>query len=76
MAVTVDSAIDDLGGTGAVSAWLGLPKSTVSTWRSRGFIPAKRWPDFVRMAAANGCDHITFEALASLPPVATEAACP
>lgn len=67
MSLTVDTAIDALGGTGAVSDALGLPASTVSTWRGRRFIPAHRWPEIVRLAAEKGCSDITFEALAALP---------
>lgn len=67
MPLTSDSAIDDLGGTGAVAEALGLPVSTISTWRTRG-IPSRRWADFVRLASEKGCLHITFEALAIAAP--------
>jgi hypothetical protein len=67
MALTADAAIDALGGTGAVSAALNLPASTISTWRARG-IPPRRWSDFVRLAADKGCTEITFEALAEIVP--------
>jgi hypothetical protein len=70
--LTPDAAIDDLGGTGAVSAELGLPASTVSTWRVRG-IPPRRWADLVRLANEKGCPHITFEALAEAQPADVEA---
>jgi YdaS antitoxin of YdaST toxin-antitoxin system len=65
MSLTPTSAIDALGGTGAVAEALGVPNNTVSTWRIRG-IPARRWPSLVRLAAEKGNDEITFEALASL----------
>ncbi len=68
MSLTVDSALDELGGTAAVAALLGAPLSTVSTWRGRGFFPARRWPEIVRLAREKGVTHITFEALASLQP--------
>ena len=66
MSVTVDKAINDLGGTGGLSAARGVSRSTVSTWRARGFIPAWRWSEIVRLADERGCSHITFEALAAL----------
>jgi len=62
----VNSVIDDLGGTGAVAAELRVPLSTVSTWRGRHFIPARRWPSIVHMARERSCGHITFDALAAL----------
>lgn len=65
MSLTADSAIDALGGTGAVSSALGVPDSTVSTWRKRG-IPPRRWSEMVRLAGERGCPQITFEALAAL----------
>ncbi len=68
MSLTASSAIKALGGTGVVSAELGLPANTVSTWRKRG-IPAHRWPALVRLAEAKGCSQVTFEALAAIPPV-------
>ena len=77
--VTIDSLIDGLGGTKSVSDGLGLPPSTVSTWRARGFIPAKRWSEVVRIASEKGCEGVTFEALAALAAAAAcgpaEAAC-
>lgn len=66
MDVTIDSLIDGLGGTKAVADGLGLKESTVSTWRARGFVPARRWPDVIRIADEQGCGEITFEALAAL----------
>lgn len=71
--LTAESAIDDLGGTGAVAAGLGVPANTVSTWRKRG-IPPSRWPGIVRLAEERGRSHITFEALAgSAAPLSAEA---
>ncbi len=67
MALTADAAIDALGGTGAVSAALNLPASTISTWRARG-IPPRRWSDVVRLAAEKGRTEVTFEALAEMTP--------
>ena len=62
MTLTPDSAIKALGGTGAVSAALGLRPSIVSGWRKRG-IPAARWPALVRLANELGCEQVTFESL-------------
>ena len=76
MSATVDSVIDRVGGTGAVAAGLGVPLSTVSTWRARGSIPASRWADIVRFAAGAGFPEITFEVLAgtqALAPIADRA---
>lgn len=72
MSLTPDSAIDALGGTGAVSEALGVPANTVSTWRARG-IPAHRWPSLVRLAGEKGRTDITFEALAAAEPAEARA---
>lgn len=66
MSRTVDTVIDELGGTLKVSSALGLEKSTVSTWRRRG-IPASRWASLVRLASDRGVPDVTFEALSEIP---------
>lgn len=63
---TVDTVLDELGGTGAVAAALDVPLSTVSTWRGRG-IPASRWVELVNLARRKRKPAITFEVLAALP---------
>jgi len=70
--LTPDTAIDALGGTGAVSDALGLTPSIVSGWRTRG-IPPGRWPELVKLAADKGCPQITFEALANAAPIEARA---
>lgn len=64
--LTVDAVIDDLGGTGALATAIDADPSTVSVWRSRGFIPAHQWPGVVKAALSQGKRHITYEALAAL----------
>lgn len=73
--LTPGSAIDALGGTGAVAEALSLDDSTVSGWRERG-IPPKRCLALARLAAERGRSEITLEALhefATQPPVASGA---
>lgn len=63
---TAGEIIDALGGTGAVTAGLGIDNpSTVSSWRTRG-IPAERWLDIAGLAQAAGVDGITVQMLALL----------
>lgn len=64
--LTSEEIIDALGGTRPVASELQLALSVVSGWKKRG-IPAKRWPDFVRLATEKGCKRVTFETLAGLP---------
>lgn len=47
--MTPGTIIDELGGTAAVAAGLGLDDSTVSKWRERG-IPPGRWLALVGLA--------------------------
>lgn len=65
--MTPDTVLDKLGGNTAVAAEIGVDDTTVSTWRRRG-IPPGRWPALVELASrkGNGCEVVTFEALASL----------
>lgn len=56
-----------LGGTRAVADALSLPRGTVHYWRYRA-IPAVKWPDVARLAAASGQHEITVELLAASRP--------
>lgn len=60
---SVGQVIEALGGTGAVSAALGLPPSTVSSWRKRRSIPAQHWIGLVAIGEESG---VSFETLALL----------
>ena len=74
-ALTPGSAIDALGGTGAVAQALSLADPTVSSWRERG-IPPGRCLALSKLAAERGRNEITLEALlefATQPPDPTEA---
>lgn len=64
--LSAGAVIDRLGGTGVVSAELGLRPSIVSGWRTRG-LPPGRWPEIVGLAAKLECNEITFEVLAAIP---------
>jgi len=60
---SADDLIEELGGTRVVAANLGLPLSTVSSWKERG-IPARRWPAIVKLSKLKRC-RVTFESLAA-----------
>jgi len=63
--ITPDTIINDLGGTFATAASLGIDPSTVSCWRKRG-IPARHWLPISRLAAELKLKHITLQVLATL----------
>jgi len=64
---TVDEIIDAVGGTGVVTAGLGLKyPSIVSSWRSRKSIPGDRWMSLAELARERGVVGVTVEALAEL----------
>ena len=62
---TVDSIIDDLGGTNEVAKLLSCAPSTVSGWRSRG-IPGDVWALLAEAAQARGLGDVTVDLLARL----------
>lgn len=61
---TVDHVIDAIGGTAAAADFLGTSRSTVSSWRARGSIPAEHWAAIVGRADEIGRPDVSFEALA------------
>lgn len=64
---TWDKIIDALGGTGEVAEALVESTSTVSGWRSRPRgIPAERWAELIRLAAAKQRPDITLEVFAEV----------
>lgn len=63
---TVDDVIEAIGGTAAVAALLGIGKSTVSSWRARGSIPAEHWKAIVDRADEIECASVSLEALACM----------
>lgn len=63
---SVAEIIEALGGTGAVARTLGLPESTVSSWKGRHSIPGEHWAALEDMAKATSVDGVTAAGLASL----------
>ncbi len=57
----VDAVIAAFGGIRPMATKLGISFTTVQGWKTRGQIPAPRWPEVEAAAAANGID------LAALP---------
>lgn len=66
---TNSDIIDELGGTGAVAAMLGLKAPAVSNWRRLG-IPPRHWYKMVNARP----NRITFELLEKLNPIGKRAA--
>ncbi len=48
--------IDKLGGTRRAAALIGVPPSTVQSWKESGFVPARRQAHVLDVAAANGIE--------------------
>jgi hypothetical protein len=46
--------IANLGGVSAVSRQLGIPKTTIYSWRERDLIPEWRQPALLRLALEKG----------------------
>jgi hypothetical protein len=60
---TVIDIIDAVG-VGSLARSLGHENlSTVSSWKSRGSIPAGYWRHIVAFAASTGVEGVTYEAL-------------
>ncbi len=64
MITTPSSAIDSLGGAGAVAAETNRKYTTVSSWHARESIPIDVWPELIAMAAGAGVEGITYQTLA------------
>lgn len=65
--------IDMLGGTRRAAALIGVPPSTVQSWKETGFVPARRQAHILDVAAANGIaisasDFITPPTIPAEPP--------
>jgi hypothetical protein len=58
--------IQKLGGAPELSRLFGTSRSAASNWLRAG-IPAKYWPDVVRLAQERNIPGITFEALKVRP---------
>lgn len=58
--------VDEMGGSTALGEALGVPVTTVSSWRTRKWIPIKYWPAVIRLAKAQGVKGVTTESLTKL----------
>ena len=62
----VAEILEALGGERRVADSLGVPAGTVSSWKSRGAIPARAWTNLVEYARKRRIKGVTFETLASI----------
>lgn len=60
------SAIIDAFGYARLAAHLGRPDGTVSSWKTRNFIPPEFWPAIVARADELHIAGVTYEGLARL----------
>ena len=51
---TAQHIINKFGGTRRAAALIGVPPSTVQSWKESGFVPARRQAHVLNVAAANG----------------------
>lgn len=63
--MNIQTFIDELGGATHIARELGVPMTTVATWKQRGKIPQWRIPALVGLAIKQG---------KSVPPMLLEAA--
>lgn len=63
---SVTQIVEALGGTSAVAAALARPTSTVSSWKSRGTIPAAHWQRLTTIARQRKIEGINLERLAQI----------
>jgi DNA-binding transcriptional regulator YdaS (Cro superfamily) len=65
-----ENIISKLGGTRRAAALIGVPPSTVQSWKESGFIPARRQGHVLEVAAGNGIDLLAsdFMTTPALPP--------
>jgi hypothetical protein len=64
--ISIPNLINALGGSTAVAAALGLPGTTVASWKSRRSIPCGYWPQLVELGHANKVEDLTLQRLAEL----------
>lgn len=56
-------AIELLGGPTALSRRMDRPFTSVASWGARQSIPIEEWPRLVELAAEQGVEGFTYEAL-------------
>jgi hypothetical protein len=66
MTRTASEVIEKLDGSTIVAARLGLPATTVASWKIRGSIPPEYWLKLTRLAAEKGVAEITLASLAEM----------
>lgn len=64
MITTPSSAIDSLGGPGAVASTIKRKYTTVSSWHARESIPIDEWPKLIAMATGASVEGISYQTLA------------
>ncbi|WP_210482708.1 helix-turn-helix domain-containing protein [Microvirga antarctica] len=60
------AAIIDAFGYAELASLLGKPEGTVSSWKTRNFIPSEVWISVVNEASRRELEGVTFELLARL----------
>lgn len=63
---SASEVIDALGGSTAVASLLGLPATTVASWKSRNSIPVPHWPALISAGKDQKVEGLSYEALVSI----------
>jgi hypothetical protein len=63
---SVSDFIEVLGGSTTVASLLGLPGTTVASWKGRKSIPVEHWPKLLEIARDRGIEGGDYEMLVGL----------
>jgi len=63
---TVPDLIEALGGSTRLAGKLNLPIATVGAWKARGSIPARYFPQLVRLASQQKVKGVTLKTLVAM----------
>jgi hypothetical protein len=58
----IPNIIQCLGGATALAEQLGIPMTTVASWKQRQSIPVEHWPRLLEIATSQGID-LSYEQL-------------
>lgn len=60
---SVSDVIEALGGSSILAGELGLPATTVASWKSRGSIPDEHRPTLIKIARKKAIRGVDYESL-------------